>query len=234
MRFAMITTLMITLAWITAPMAQTTVPSELQVPDGLTPFPGLIDPEGPLTLERIQEMIRRMMCANNPTIPHCRGVGEPEPPAEEVSETEFREMLKDWERGYSRTQYAIGMSLYLRGDYVEAVRWFRMAAEKGLVEAQGLIGTMYAHDNDETNDTEAVRWLRKAGEQGHIEAQNNLGVFYADTAVKWFCKAAQEGNPKAIRNLNVMGMEVLERRIERRTSELPCMEYRNHRLMPGR
>ena len=53
-------------------------------------------------------------------------------------------------------------------DDVEAVRWYRMAAEQGDANAQFNLGVMY--DNGEgvsEDDVEAVRWWRLAAEQGH-------------------------------------------------------------------
>ena len=34
---------------------------------------------------------------------------------------------------------------YDRGDYAEAVRWYRMAADQGLADAQFVLGFMYAN-----------------------------------------------------------------------------------------
>ena len=60
-------------------------------------------------------------------------------------------------------------------DDVEAVRWYRLAAEQGLALAQYNLGVMY--DNGEgvpEDDVEAVRWYRLAAEQGLALAQYNL------------------------------------------------------------
>lgn len=62
------------------------------------------------------------------------------------------------------------MSAYNNGDYVEAVNWFRKAAEQGLATAQyGLKVRAFPRSYGET-----VLWLRKAAEQGFSEAQNVL------------------------------------------------------------
>jgi TPR repeat protein len=61
------------------------------------------------------------------------------------------------------------------GDAVQAVVWYRKAAEQGDAQAQNNLGVMYqngrgvAHD-----DAQAVFWYRKAAVQGNTDAQRNL------------------------------------------------------------
>lgn len=66
---------------------------------------------------------------------------------------------------------------YIKGrgvarNYAEAVKWFRKAAERGLVEAQYNLGLVYHHQGAGVtqNDVEAVKWFRKAAEQGYPRA----------------------------------------------------------------
>jgi tetratricopeptide (TPR) repeat protein len=61
-------------------------------------------------------------------------------------------------------------------DEVEAVKWCREAAKKGIAEAQFWLGFYYSQGLDAA---EGARWYRKAAEQGHAGAQNNLGYCYA-------------------------------------------------------
>ena len=64
-------------------------------------------------------------------------------------------------------------------DDAEAVRWYRMAAEQGLAEAQYNLGYRYANGRGVLeDDAEAVRWYRMAAEQGYAMAQVNLGYRY--------------------------------------------------------
>ena len=66
-------------------------------------------------------------------------------------------------------------------DDVEAVIWYRRAAEQGRAVAQYSLGRMY--DNGEgvpQDDAEAVRWYRLAAEQGSAGAQTNLGLMYSN------------------------------------------------------
>jgi TPR repeat protein len=83
---------------------------------------------------------------------------------------------------------------------VEAVRWYRLAAEQGNMNAQFNLGAKY--DNGEgvpQNYAEAVKWYRLAAEQGNFVAQNQLGIMYANgngvpqnyvEAYKWSALAA--------------------------------------------
>ena len=66
-------------------------------------------------------------------------------------------------------------------DNVEAVRWFRLAAEQGITEAQVYLGVMYDTGRGvPQDDAEAVRRFRLAAEQGDAFAQFNLGGMYAN------------------------------------------------------
>lgn len=64
-------------------------------------------------------------------------------------------------------------------DAAEAVRWYRLAAEQGVVEAQYNLGLMYDNGTGVPQDSaEAARFYRLAAEQGDSNAQNNLGIIY--------------------------------------------------------
>lgn len=59
--------------------------------------------------------------------------------------------------------------------YSEAMKWFRMAAERGYAQAQFTLGVMYHEGLGIPQDKEeGVRWYRMAAEQGHIDAQTAL------------------------------------------------------------
>ncbi|GHU41272.1 hypothetical protein AGMMS50289_04140 [Betaproteobacteria bacterium] len=76
------------------------------------------------------------------------------------------------------SEYA-GVTYYQTGDYVEAEKWFRQAAEQGDAGAQFNLGNMYDIGRGvEQSDAEAVNWYRKAAEQGHTVAQYSLGEMY--------------------------------------------------------
>ncbi len=64
-------------------------------------------------------------------------------------------------------------------DDAEAVRWYRLAADQGLADAQFSLGVMYAiGDGVPKDDAEAARWYRLAADQGYVSAQGNLGFMY--------------------------------------------------------
>ena len=98
-------------------------------------------------------------------------------------------------------------------DYVEAVRWYRKAAEQGYAIAQHNLGVMYAiGEGVPEDDTEAVRWYRKAAEQRDANAQYKLGVKYArgegvpeddKQAYAWISIAAAQGveNAKEVKDI---------------------------------
>ena len=96
-------------------------------------------------------------------------------------------------------------------DLMKAVKYYRIAAERGDAWGQNNLGVMYRDGKGVTQDyAEAVKWFRKAAEQGNESGQLNLGVMYRDgkgvtqdhaEAVKWFRKAAEQGDASGQLNL---------------------------------
>ena len=135
-----------------------------------------------------------------------------DPPTSLQGEALVATLLEFVEEGSPGAQFLLG-SLYDTGqqgvpeDDTEAVRWYRLAAEQGLAEAQVNLGVMY--DNGEgvpEDDTEAARWYRLAAEQGHAKAQLNVALQYitgegvpADhvQAYAWLNMAVAGGDPHA-------------------------------------
>ena len=67
----------------------------------------------------------------------------------------------------ARSDYNKGYAASEAGDYAEAVKWYRTAAEQGLGEAQYNLGNRYRNGEGVTQDyAEAANWYRKAAEQG--------------------------------------------------------------------
>ena len=101
-----------------------------------------------------------------------------------------------------------------RGDYKTAIKHLRPLAEKGLPEAQALLGAMYAQGRGMPQDpAEAIKWFRKGIAQDNHWAQHNLGYMYSQgygvpqnyfEAAKWFRKAANQGNADSQCNLGAM------------------------------
>jgi hypothetical protein len=71
-----------------------------------------------------------------------------------------------------RIHYELGLK-FENGDIVpkdmkEAVKWYRVAADQRLVEAEYKLGICYEFgDGVKANESEAFEWYRKAANQGH-------------------------------------------------------------------
>lgn len=119
--------------------------------------------------------------------------------------------------GDARSQLEIG-DRYSKGDGVgkdqmQALTWWKKAAEKGVAEAQVHLGECYELGECVPKDhTEAVKWYRRASEQGLGDAQNHLGLSYDlgngvpldhEEAVNWYRRAAAQGIAAAQYNLGL-------------------------------
>jgi TPR repeat protein len=88
-------------------------------------------------------------------------------------------------RGDTSAQFSLGVMYQygqgVRRNDVEAVKWYRLAADQGKAEAQCYLGIMYSNGYGvPKNDAEAARWYRLSAEQGFARAQAYLGAMYAD------------------------------------------------------
>jgi TPR repeat protein len=90
-------------------------------------------------------------------------------------------------------------------DHIEAVKWYRKAAEQGNSGAQFALGLIYEYGRGvQVNYAEAAKWYRRAAEQGQNSSQEKLGDMYANgrgvsqdyvQAYKWFNLAAASCPP---------------------------------------
>jgi TPR repeat protein len=90
---------------------------------------------------------------------------------------------------------------------VEAVKWYRKAAEQNYAAAQNNLGVCYDQGKGVAKDpVEKAKWLRQAAEQNYATAQLNLGIcFYNGNGVakdwveayKWLLLAAKQGDEDA-------------------------------------
>ena len=97
-----------------------------------------------------------------------------------------------------------------RGDYETALREWRKLAQKGDVESQYYLGTLYERGiGVAQNYTEAAKWYQRAAARGDADAKNNLGALYINgngvpqdyvQAHMWFNLAAAEDNQSAKEN----------------------------------
>lgn len=100
-----------------------------------------------------------------------------------------------------------GQLAYERGDVVDAIKWYRTAAQRGYAPAQTRLARLM--DFSEQNE-EAVKWYREAAAQAFPEAEYELGLMYAAgegvtkdhvEAVRWLERAAGHDYAAAIRTL---------------------------------
>ena len=92
-------------------------------------------------------------------------------------------------------------------DAVEAVKWYRKAADQGDADGQSNLGLMYQNGRGVAKDeVEAVKWYRKAADQGYANGQVNLGTMYwvgngvvkdKLEAYKWFLLSGAQGDELA-------------------------------------
>ena len=63
----------------------------------------------------------------------------------------------------------------MHSNYVEAAKWFKLAAEQDDPVAMDYLGEMYEKGwGVPQNIEEAIRWYRKAAHEGSEEARKNL------------------------------------------------------------
>jgi len=125
----------------------------------------------------------------------------------------------DAELQKAKAQYNIGV-FYENGDYVnhdfeEAAKWYRLAAERGIIDAQMHLSILLRKHLGKKD--ESVYWCLKAAEQGDAQAQFNLGVSYfygdgigknIDESIKWLRLAVKNNHPKAPEILFAVEVEV--------------------------
>ncbi len=96
-------------------------------------------------------------------------------------------------------EYGIGVN-----NKKEAIRWCRLAANKGNAAAQ------YYLSSNSDSPRECLRWLTSAANQGYMEAQYALGIKYESLlfgvdrvaeAVDWYTLAASQGHVEAMYRL---------------------------------
>ena len=95
-------------------------------------------------------------------------------------------------------------------DYVEAAKWWRIAADQRDAYAECNLGLLYLSGHGvPQNYAAGVRWLRKAADRGYAEAQYNLGAAYRNgvgvtrdyvEAHKWYNLAAASATDADTRN----------------------------------
>ena len=103
--------------------------------------------------------------------------------------------------------YAQASDAFKRGDYSTALGIFNTLAGQGKVNAQTMLGLMYANGfGVSRNSSQAVVWYRTAAEKGYSFAQFYLAEMIANgdgvpqdnqQALYWYRKSAAQGSPNA-------------------------------------
>jgi hypothetical protein len=78
--------------------------------------------------------------------------------------------------GTARADFATGKQAYERGDFEAAAREWREAADKGDVDSQYMLGTLYENGRGVPRDfREALKWEWQAAKGGNQSAQKTIG-----------------------------------------------------------
>ena len=106
-----------------------------------------------------------------------------------------------------------GSGLGCAKDIDKAIKFFEVAANAGIINAQANLGALYFQKGRNISYDNAVakmmawndgyRWSKQAADQGSTDAMFNLGIHdieteYFDEAGKWLEKAARLGHPQAL------------------------------------
>jgi TPR repeat protein len=115
---------------------------------------------------------------------------------------------------HSSSDFSRGARAQRAGNFVQAIEWYRRAAERGDANAQNNIGFLYDKGLGVGQEyTQAALWYRKAAEQGNADAQNNIGLLYTKglgvpqdytEAMQWFRKASDQGSASAQGNIGFL------------------------------
>lgn len=105
-------------------------------------------------------------------------------PATAYAGINIDELKSKAEKGERGAQFVLGYCYYsgkdMPKDFVQAVSWYRKAADQGLPHAQVSLGNCYELGEGVAKDyAEAFAWYKKAANQGLDLGQTALGLCYA-------------------------------------------------------
>ena len=124
-------------------------------------------------------------------------------------------------RSYTtREMFEMGKSFYDKGNYTEALNWYKKAAENGSSDAQSELGFMYMNgEGTPVNKSEGAKWLLKASENGDFLAQRALGFMYKkgdgvpqniSESNKWLKKASYQFYEVGRKNMKTDGQVAIQ------------------------
>jgi hypothetical protein len=128
------------------------------------------------------------------------------------------QLKQEAEKGDAGAQFELGVRYHegrgVSQSYVEALRWFLMAANQNLPDAEFNVGVMYEKGRGVQPDyQEAGLWYRKAAALEYAPALYNLGVMYDKArgvaldygqAMQWYRKAAVQNYAPALYNIGLL------------------------------
>ena len=139
----------------------------------------------------------------------------------------FEEAKANAEKGDAEGETQLGMH-YAFGtgvpkNYLEAVKWYRKAADQNYAGAQFALGASYARGEGVVQDYgEAVKWFRKAAEQNQANAQFYLSVCCYKgegtvqnivEAYKWILLSAALGIDEAKQGTSILEKQMSQEQI---------------------
>jgi len=120
----------------------------------------------------------------------------------------------------TREMFEMGKSFYDKGNYTEALNWYKKAAENGSSDAQSELGFMYMNgEGTPVNKSEGAKWLIKASENGDFLAQRALGFMYKNgdgvpqnisESNKWLGKASFQFYETGRKNMKTDGQVAIQ------------------------
>jgi TPR repeat protein len=115
------------------------------------------------------------------------------------------------ENGNAEAQYKLGQKYDSKQKFVEALKFYKLAAAQGQLEAAKTLGSRYCSGwgGVEIDRAEGIRWYRIAAEKGDIETQCELGMIYDylgayNEALQWYKIAADQENVMAMSRIGVL------------------------------
>jgi hypothetical protein len=110
---------------------------------------------------------------------------------------------------------------------IEAIGWYRKAADQYHAVAQFRLGNLYASGEGTRNDSEAAQWYRLAADQGLGAAQFNLGVMYAEG------KGVPQDDVLAYMWLNLVVLELPPLGKQQRNTTVDAIDHVASRMSPS-
>ena len=123
-----------------------------------------------------------------------------------LAQSQINNGTAEYEKGYAALQAQ---------NYTEAVKWYKLGADKGNDEAMRHMGWAYEYGRGVTKSyPEAVNWYKKAADKGNVDAMISISLIYREDregitknfteVTNWLKKAANKGNTTAMYSLGVI------------------------------